>query len=74
MDPNDALLRLRQAALEHSLAASLVQPDRADRALLELKDAWQDLDDWLSAGGHLPEAWHSPPARLRAPLRLAVRS
>ncbi len=51
MDPNETLERLRE------LAAIIVRSDDDATAAYELADAVQNLDQWLSNGGFLPQAW-----------------
>ncbi len=52
MDPNETLARIR------ALCADMTDIDDADAAeLVELVGA---LDEWLSRGGFLPQAWISP--------------
>ena len=54
MDPNEALKNAR------ALAAAILKDgetwDSATRAE-ELANAFEALDEWLSKGGFLPEAW-----------------
>lgn len=49
MDPNETLRRLRELA-ERELNAP--DPDNADWA-----EWFQALDEWISRGGFLPDAW-----------------
>ena len=51
MDPNAALQTLKEWATKAAVAGSY---DETEWAAVEAFDA---LDDWLSAGGFLPEAW-----------------
>ncbi len=54
MDPNTNLQRQRQ------LCASLLDGDVGDTADLavELAELARALDEWISRGGFLPQAWH----------------
>lgn len=60
MDPNALLARLLEIAgeLEDDRRAAL-----ADCAV-ELADGLLALDQWLSAGGFLPQRWDGPPLRV----------
>lgn len=53
MDPTATLNRLRE------LAAIVVGSDDDATASYELADAFQNLDEWLSNGGFLPDSWKS---------------
>lgn len=46
MDPNETLEQLRRAA------DGSASPD-------EVQELFHDLDEWLSGGGFLPDAWDS---------------
>lgn len=54
MDPNATLSRI------YSLMADVKQPDvdvDPQEAAIELVDALEDLNTWLTSGGFLPDAW-----------------
>jgi hypothetical protein len=51
MDPNATLDRIRD--LQGQAQAS----QRPLLLLMELSEAVQDLDEWLSKGGFLPDTW-----------------
>jgi hypothetical protein len=50
MDPNEALIKAREA-----LKRYCVSGDEAEAS--DLADAFEALDTWLSKGGFLPDAW-----------------
>lgn len=56
MDPNAALLRIREITNE---ILHLPEHERQTRAKLadELADRFHSLDEWLSRGGFPPRAW-----------------
>lgn len=56
MDPNETL-RLMREALEDS---SLLEGDAADRAREDVCEYVRALDEWLTKGGFLPDAWARP--------------
>jgi hypothetical protein len=71
MDPDEALKKAREALAriraasaesdseEPSDSQAWVQAWNDLRALLDLADAFEALDGWLSKGGFLPENWSS---------------
>ena len=60
MDPNEALIQLRRfVALSH--AGARFTAEDVDQAA----EAAHSLDEWLSAGGFMPEDWAK--ARTRQP-------
>lgn len=65
MDPNATLKRIRE------LVEAVLDHDLDDRDALDaagyLADAVQALDQWLSKGGFLPEAWRVPTDRTVRP-------
>lgn len=52
MDPNEALKQAREAV------ARLKRGNEIDDAI-DLAEAFEALDMWLTNGGFLPEAWHA---------------
>jgi hypothetical protein len=56
MDPNEALARARRLVTEHRLAEPLDCDPDVD-ALLELLEAFEALDEWITSNGFLPSAW-----------------
>jgi hypothetical protein len=61
MDPNATLRRIREALADIDKASN---PDSAGTAALEATDAMRDLDEWLSRGGALPQAWERRPVEV----------
>lgn len=57
MNPNAALARIRH------LAAAVTRSDATLSDVDELGCAVRDLDDWLTRGGFLPEAWRDAHGR-----------
>ena len=60
MDPNEALRQLRaRFTIIDRLLAGLESDEKYIRNgdLSELIDLFQGLDEWLSKGGFLPDAW-----------------
>lgn len=57
MDPNQTLHDLRTALVDYRAATTIGASDAADRLADRLAEHIQALDDWLSAGGFLPNAW-----------------
>lgn len=55
MDPNTALQNLREdiARFEEQVA---IEPQSLGEQII---DQFKDLDEWLSKGGFLPEAWRA---------------
>jgi hypothetical protein len=51
MDPNEVLAKLRRLVAEYNMTHDIHDEQR------ELVDAAVDLDEWLSGGGFLPDAW-----------------
>ncbi len=56
MDPNATLATLRNAIIQMDAAESSADLSY-QIAAEELRDAAEALDDWLSKGGFLPDAW-----------------
>ena len=54
MDPNETLRRIRELL---SLASVTRYKEDHFDYLLEVAGRFQDLDDWIQAGGFLPEDW-----------------
>lgn len=54
MDPNATLAKLRHAIESFEDQSD---PILAEIAAQEMFEAAQDLDEWLSKGGFLPDAW-----------------
>jgi hypothetical protein len=54
MDPNEALRHIRNIVMLHE-TSDLHDPLEAMNSLVGYVQA---LDDWLSRGGFLPEAWN----------------
>jgi hypothetical protein len=54
MDPNAALENARNARNRYANATT---EDEAINAATDLAAAFADLDQWLTRGGFLPEAW-----------------
>jgi hypothetical protein len=61
MDPNEALRRLRAAIARARQLADGDSNDAEIEAWQEVGEYVQALDDWLSKGGFLPNAWLSAP-------------
>lgn len=62
MDPNEALLRIRE---ECRAVLSYINDDDAEAAAshgVDLVELVEGLDNWLVSGGYMPAAW----AALRA--------
>lgn len=53
MDPNETLQRIHDARARWvgTTGATAVE------ALIDMAEAFEELDRWLSRGGFLPEAW-----------------
>lgn len=60
MDPNETLNRIRQQA-DAVLHPRGLQVDRAELAAMLARNV-EELDQWLSQGGFMPEAWRAPAA------------
>ncbi len=63
MDPNEAIVMIRR------LAASIAAPGMSPAPhaeCVELAEAIQGLDTWLSSGGFLPAAWSDGTGRVSA--------
>lgn len=57
MDPNETL-RMIETACAHAANAAVDQDEDAEiAALRELRNAFEDLDEWIRNGGFLPAAW-----------------
>lgn len=58
MDPNKLLLRLR-VLMEQARATAKdgTVPEGVRTGLREVTEAFEDLDGWLSRGGHPPQDW-----------------
>ena len=54
MDPNEALEACRKSIQDFELADGVY--NELDE-LLELVEAFQDLDNWLTKGGFKPKEW-----------------
>lgn len=65
MDPNTTLAELRKAvasALEIGYQAQLKESvAQLNTRLMQMAQAFDNLDGWLSRGGFPPEAWQSNP-------------
>ena len=58
MDPNQVLKRFRQAYSDwEDTRGKGEDPDTAVAAADEMRDAMYAMDEWLSAGGFLPDDW-----------------
>ena len=57
MDPNAALGAMRR--LSADILADWPEDDDNVTPAIELAEAFQGLDEWLSAGGFRPDAWGS---------------
>lgn len=57
MDPNACLARIR--ILQTLIESGPQDPDSMHYHANELSEAMQDMDEWLSKGGFLPDAWDS---------------
>lgn len=53
MDPNATLDMLRQAVSDYEDKRG----DKVDTDADDMRDYFRALDDWMSAGGDLPDAW-----------------
>lgn len=60
MDPNETLRRMRVLASDLDDNPTL---DTVESVAYGLAECVTALDDWLSRGGFLPEAWESRPYR-----------
>lgn len=58
MDPDTTLNLIRDSVAEYHLCNRDLNPEGCQDALLEIFNAIQDLDEWLSNGGFLPDAWN----------------
>lgn len=57
MDPNETLRLIREAC-EHATKGARDEDEDAELASLrELRNAFEDLDGWLTSGGSMPSAW-----------------
>lgn len=54
MDPNQALKNARKALARFRADETTEQDDNA----CELVDAFEALDEWLTKGGFMPDAWY----------------
>lgn len=63
MDPNEALKTIRTFT-ENIGLLDYDNPREIRDALLELAEAVAGLDEWLSKGGFLPDAWQGPGFRV----------
>jgi len=53
MDPNETLKVLRE------MVARVFADDNADDNATELAETFDNLDNWITRGGFLPEGWQS---------------
>lgn len=60
MDPNEALKVAKQSM---SVACMTNDEEVKESAVTEMMDAFQSLDDWLTAGGFLPTKWNGDKQR-----------
>lgn len=58
MDPNETLATLRNLSRETMLGNS-VDTALAGYLAMDLAEAFQALDSWLSNGGFLPKVWEN---------------
>lgn len=64
MYPNEALARLQEAmsTLEQTLPGSdVLATTHVEDAAVEVLEAFEALNTWLSKGGFKPDAWHPEP-------------
>ena len=59
MDPDVALANARQAATEIFEALDTGDVQSLDTSASNLAESFQALDEWLTSGGFLPDAWHN---------------
>lgn len=57
MDPNKALESMRAAIADMQLAASNDDSDAYEAAAYDVVESANALDEWLSRGRFLPDAW-----------------
>jgi hypothetical protein len=57
MDPNQALKDARETNAEADAAMERGDQEAAASALIILANRFEALDEWLTRGGFLPEAW-----------------
>ena len=57
MDPNATLNNLRQALASYWDLPSGFTPAEEEAIVLDLTEAAQALDEWISRGGFLPTEW-----------------
>lgn len=62
MDPNETL-RFAREALERFQRAPVTTRDSV-MAAMDLAEAFEALDGWLSRGGFVPNAWWAPQAQV----------
>jgi hypothetical protein len=58
MDPDTTLNLIRDSVAEYHLCNRDLNPEGCQEALIAVFCAFQDLDEWLSRGGFLPDAWN----------------
>ena len=60
MDPDAILAELRQAFEDVNTAAQNYDSDAHDDATQRIAELFAALDEWLTRGGFLPNAWRAP--------------
>lgn len=63
MNPNATLERIRRAVSAVDKAKRLA-PHAVEACALDAAYAMRDLDEWLSSGGTLPDAWKPKPTEV----------
>lgn len=56
MDPNETLRRIREV-FKNFDDTKVVDYDEISELFCEAETLFESLDEWLSKGGFLPEAW-----------------
>jgi hypothetical protein len=59
MDPTECLTRIRvqSARIREVQEQGINRPDQLADAAQELQQAFDDLDEWLTKGGFVPNQW-----------------
>lgn len=74
MDPNETLKRLQQLHAQYEIVGGEARRDAWKvEHMPEFLELFAALDEWISKGGFLPDAWRETPPRLKDNYGHAIR-